>query len=80
MEWTIWTGFAAGLVNSTATAPVGVSGAVFLLPVQLSVLWVPSPAVTPTHLLFDVVAGPGALWRYRRDSALRGGLVRRLVA
>ncbi|MFF8574021.1 sulfite exporter TauE/SafE family protein [Streptomyces sp. CA-100214] len=80
MEWTIWAGFAAGLLISTLTAPVGVSGAVFLLPVQLSVLGVPSPAVTPTNLLFNVVAGPGALWRYRRDGALRGALARRLVA
>ncbi|MFJ6494573.1 sulfite exporter TauE/SafE family protein [Streptomyces virginiae] len=80
MEWTIWAGFAAGLLISTVTAPVGVSGAVFLLPVQLSVLGVPSPAVTPTNLLFNVVAGPGALWRYRRDGALRGPLARRLVA
>ncbi|MFJ9594470.1 sulfite exporter TauE/SafE family protein [Streptomyces virginiae] len=80
MEWTIWAGFAAGLLISTVTAPVGVSGAVFLLPVQLSVLGVPSPAVTPTNLLFNVVAGPGALWRYRRDGALHGGLARRLVA
>jgi uncharacterized membrane protein YfcA len=40
VEWTIWAGFAAGLL----TAPVGVSGAVFLLPVQLSVLSVPSHA------------------------------------
>ncbi|MGC0327054.1 putative membrane protein YfcA [Streptomyces sp. SAI-170] len=80
MEWTIWAGFAAGLVISTVTAPVGVSGAVFLLPVQLSVLGVPSPAVTPTNLLFNVVAGPGALWRYRRDGAPRGSLARQLVA
>ncbi|MEU1519004.1 sulfite exporter TauE/SafE family protein [Streptomyces sp. NPDC005811] len=79
MEWTIWAGLAAGLLISTVTAPVGVSGAVFLLPVQLSVLDVPSPAVTPTNLLFNVVAGPGALWRYRRNGALRGTLARRLV-
>ncbi|RDD85935.1 sulfite exporter TauE/SafE family protein [Streptomyces parvulus] len=75
----IWAGFAAGLLISTVTAPVGVSGAVFLLPVQLSVLGVPSPAVTPTNLLFNVVAGPGALWRYRRDGSLRAGLARRLL-
>lgn len=80
VDWTIWLGFAAGLLISVVTAPVGVSGAVFLLPVQLSVLGVPSPAVTPTNLLFNVVAGPGALWRFRRDGALRGGLARRLVA
>ncbi|MFF5958836.1 TSUP family transporter [Streptomyces luteogriseus] len=79
MEWTVWAGLAAGLLIAVVTAPVGVSGAVFLLPVHLSVFGVPSPAITPTNLLFNVVAGPGALWRYRRDGALRGGLARRLV-
>ncbi|MEU9572958.1 sulfite exporter TauE/SafE family protein [Streptomyces massasporeus] len=79
MDWTVLGGLAAGLVLATVTAPVGVSGAVFLLPVQLSVFGVPSPAVTPTNLLFNVVAGPGALWRFRRDGALHGDLARRLV-
>jgi hypothetical protein len=36
-------GLAAGLLIATVTAPVGVSGAVFLLPVQFSLLGVPSP-------------------------------------
>lgn len=76
----MWAGLAAGLLIAVVTAPVGVSGAVFLLPVHLSVFGVPSPAITPTNLLFNVVAGPGALWRYRRDGALRGDLARRLVA
>ncbi|MFF0059429.1 TSUP family transporter [Streptomyces microflavus] len=80
MEWTLWAGLVAGLLIAVVTVPVGVSGAVFLLPVHLSVLGVPSPAITPTNLLFNVVAGPGALWRYRRDGALRGDLARRLVA
>ncbi|MGN9761053.1 sulfite exporter TauE/SafE family protein [Streptomyces sp. SD31] len=79
MDWTVPGGLASGLLIATVTAPVGVSGAVFLLPVQLSVFGVPNPAVTPTNLLFNVVAGPGALWRYRHDGALRGDLTRRLV-
>ena len=62
-------GFAAGLAVATVTAPVGVSGAVFLLPIQLSVLEVPNPAVTPTNLLFNIVSIPGAL--------ARGGVPRR---
>jgi hypothetical protein len=69
-----------GLVIATVTAPVGVSGAVFLLPVQLSVLGVPSPAVTPTNLLFNVVAGPGALLRHRSQGSLNTPLTRRLIA
>ncbi|MCX5366824.1 sulfite exporter TauE/SafE family protein [Streptomyces sp. NBC_00124] len=79
MDWTWAGGLAVGLLLATVTAPVGVSGAVFLLPIQLSVFGVPNPAVTPTNLLYNVVAGPGALWRYRRDGALRGDLARRLV-
>ncbi|MFJ4366682.1 sulfite exporter TauE/SafE family protein [Streptomyces chartreusis] len=72
-------GLGVGILIAVVTAPVGVSGAVFLLPVQLSVFAVPNPAVTPTNLLYNVVAGPGALLRYRRDGALTGPLVRRLV-
>lgn len=73
-------GFAAGLVIATLTAPVGVSGAVFVLPVQLSVLGVPNPAVTSTNLLYNVIATPGALLRYRRDGLLLTPLTRLLVA
>ena len=72
-------GLVAGLLIATVTAPVGVSGAVFLLPVQFSLLGVPSPAVTPTNLLFNVIAGPGALLRYRRQGGGTGPLARRLV-
>ncbi|MEV0174533.1 sulfite exporter TauE/SafE family protein [Streptomyces sp. NPDC050803] len=81
MDWSTGVlGFAAGVLIALVTAPVGVSGAVFLLPVQLSVLGVPSPAVTPTNLLYNVVAGPGALLRYGRDGLLNGPLTRRLIA
>ena len=69
----------AGFVISVVTTPVGVSGAVFLLPVQLSVLDVPNPAVTPTNLLFNVVSGPGALLRYRRRGSLASPLTRLLL-
>ncbi|MBL1110691.1 sulfite exporter TauE/SafE family protein [Streptomyces sp. 5-8] len=81
MDWSTGVlGFAAGMLIAIITAPVGVSGAVFLLPVQLSALGVPSPAVTPTNLLFNVVAGPGALLRYRHDGMLYGPLTRLLIA
>ena len=67
MTWsTAVLGMGAGLLTAVVSAPVGVSGAVFLLPVQLSLLEVPSPAVTPTNLLFNLVAVPGALVRYRK--------------
>ncbi|MGD9527017.1 TSUP family transporter [Pseudonocardia sp.] len=71
--------FGAGLVVAIVTSPVGVSGAVFLLPVQLDILRIPSPAVTPTNLLFNVVSTPGAILRYRRTGALGGQLTRQLI-
>ncbi|MEU4624124.1 sulfite exporter TauE/SafE family protein [Actinoplanes sp. NPDC023801] len=73
------TGLLAGFLISIVTAPVGVSGAVFLLPVQLSVLHVPNPAVTPTNLLYNVVAGPGALLRYLRQGGFDRTLTRLLI-
>ncbi|MEX5637781.1 TSUP family transporter [Parafrankia sp. FMc2] len=72
--------FVAGFLIAAVTAPVGVSGAVFMLPVQLDVLHTPNPAVTPTNLLFNVVATPGALLRYRARGQGAGPLARRLVA
>jgi len=61
------------------TTPVGVSGAVFLVPVQVSLLHTPSPAVTPTNLLYNLIAIPGALLRFRREGRLGGPLTRLLV-
>ncbi|MET3961099.1 putative membrane protein YfcA [Marmoricola sp. OAE513] len=69
----------AGFLLAAVAAPVGVSGAVFLLPVQLSVLSVPNPQVTPTNLLYNVVAGPGAITRYRRQRQLDTALTWALV-
>ncbi|GAA5156279.1 sulfite exporter TauE/SafE family protein [Nocardioides marinquilinus] len=69
-----------GFGVAALTAPVGVSGAVFLLPVQLSGFGVPNPRVTPTNLLYNVVSGPGALLRYRRQQQWDVALVRALLA
>ncbi|GAB2856843.1 TSUP family transporter [Nocardioides pacificus] len=73
-------GFAAGLVIATLTAPVGVSGAVFMLPIQLSVLAVPNPAVTATNLLYNVIASPGALFKYSRNGLLSGPMTSLMLA
>lgn len=45
-------GAAVAFCLATLTTPVGVSGAVFLVPFQISVLHTPSPSVTPTNLLY----------------------------
>jgi uncharacterized protein len=77
-EWPVGAGCA--FLLALVTAPVGVSGAVLLLPIQLSLLHVASPAVTPTNLLFNVAAVPGGLMRFRRERRLSNPLTGLLVA
>lgn len=76
-DWLL--GALAGVLIAAVTTPVGVSGAVFLLPFQLSVLGVPSPAVTPTNLLYNVISVPGGLYRYSRRQPLRSPLTRMIL-
>jgi uncharacterized protein len=73
-------GFGAALLISAVASPAGVSGAVLLLPFQVSVLGTPSPAVTPTNLLYNVIAAPGALYRYWRQDQTGGRLTALLLA
>src|SRR5258707_15337017 len=78
--WVEITALAAAFVIAAVTTPAGVSGAVLLLPFQVSVLGTPSPAVTPTNLLYNVVATPGAIWRYRQQGQTGGRLLLVLLA
>lgn len=77
-EWPI--GALCAFLLALITTPAGVSGAVLLLPIQLSVLHVPSPAVTPTNLLFNVAAVPGGLLRFWHERRLSTTLTWVLVA
>jgi uncharacterized protein len=78
--WTEVVALAAAYVVAVLATPVGISGAVLLLPFQVSVLGTPSPAVTPTNLLYNVVATPGALYRYWRQQQTGGRLALVLIA
>lgn len=80
MPWQWLLGASGAFVLALLTTPAGVSGAVLLLPYQVSVLGVPSPAVTPTNLLFNVFSTPGALIRFARERRLRSPLAGVLVA
>ncbi len=80
MSWQWPAGAACGFLIALVTTPAGVSGAVLLLPVQLSVLRVPSLAVTPTNLVFNVVAVPGGLLRFWRERRLFNALSALLIA
>jgi uncharacterized membrane protein YfcA len=78
--WVFPVAFVAAFVVASFASPAGVSGAVLLLPFQVSVLGTPSPAVTPTNLLYNVSATPGALYRYWRQGQTGGTLTRQLLA
>jgi uncharacterized membrane protein YfcA len=78
--WTEVVALAAAYVVAVLATPAGISGAVLLLPFQVSVLGTPGPAVTPTNLLYNVVATPGALYRYWRQRQTGGRLALVLIA
>ena len=78
--WTEVAALAAAFAIAVLATPAGISGAVLLLPFQVSVLGTPSPAVTPTNLLYNVVATPGALYRYWRQGQTGGRLALVLIA
>jgi uncharacterized membrane protein YfcA len=78
--WTQVVALAAAFVIALLATPAGISGAVLLLPFQVSVLGTPSPAVTPTNLLYNVIATPGALYRYWRQGQTGGRLALVLIA
>jgi len=58
--------FAISAVTSTG----GVSGAFLILPFQVSVLGFTSPAVSPTNMVFNIVAIPGGVYRYIREGRM----------
>jgi uncharacterized membrane protein YfcA len=78
--WTEVVALIAAFAIAVLATPAGVSGAVLLLPFQVGVLGTPSPAVTPTNLLYNVVATPGALYRYWRQGQTGGTLAVVLIA
>jgi uncharacterized protein len=78
--WTEIVALVAAFAIAVVASPAGISGAVLLLPFQVSVLGTPSPAVTPTNLLYNVVATPGALYRYWRQGQTGGRLALALIA
>jgi uncharacterized membrane protein YfcA len=66
---------AAYLIAAIKTL-AGISGAVLLLPFQVSVLGLPGPLVTLTNLLYNVVSTPRGA---RIQSRMPDVVIRRLV-
>lgn len=70
----------AGYAVAVLATPAGISGAVLLLPFQVRVLDVPPAVATPTNLVYNLVATPGALYRYWRQKQTGGRLTLVLIA
>lgn len=66
----LWLPPLVAFVVSFFTSMGGVSGAFLLLPFQMSYLNFTSPAVSPTNLVFNVVAIPSGVWRYLREGRM----------
>ena len=80
MPVTLWLPPLAAFVISFVTSMAGISGAVLLAPFQISFLGAAGPAVSATSLLFNVIATPGAVYRYFREGRLVFPLAMLLIA
>jgi len=67
-------------VVSSLTASAGVSGAFLLLPFQVSVLGFTSPAVSPTNLIYNIVATPGGVYRYWKERRMAWPIAWAIIA
>lgn len=67
VETYVWLPPLVAFAISFFTSMSGVSGAFLLLPFQMSVLGFVSPAVSPTNLVFNIVAIPSGVYRYYRE-------------
>ena len=70
METLIWLPPVAAFVISFFTSMGGISGAFLLLPLQMSVLGLTSPAVSATNLVFNLIATPPGVYRYWREKRI----------
>jgi uncharacterized membrane protein YfcA len=66
----VWLPPLAAFAVSLFTSMAGVSGAFLLLPFQMSFLGFTSPAVSPTNLVYNVVAIPSGVYRYLREGRM----------
>jgi len=67
-------------VVSFFTSMGGVSGAFLLLPFQVSVLGFTSPSVSPTNLVYNIVAIPSGVYRYIKEGRMAWPLAWVIIA
>ena len=67
-------------IVSFFTSMGGVSGAFLLLPFQISVLGFTSPSVSPTNLVYNIVAIPSGVYQYVREGRMAWPLAWVIIA
>jgi len=65
-----WLPALVAFLISSVTSVGGVTGAFILLPFSVSVLGYTTPGVSPTNMLYNVVAIPGGIYRYHREKRM----------
>lgn len=68
--WVLAGCFGIALTISFFTSMAGVSGAFALVPVQVSLLGITGPVVSATNHLYNLVATPGGILRYRKEGRM----------
>jgi uncharacterized protein len=74
-----WLPIIIAFIVSAVSSTGGLSGAVFLLPIQLSLFGFAGPSVSSTNLFFNVIASPGGVYRYWHEKRLVAPIVRATV-
>ena len=65
-----WLPMLVAFCISSITSTGGVTGAFILLPFAVSVLGYDSPGVSPTNMLYNVVAIPSGVYRFHRENRM----------
>lgn len=65
-----WLPAIVAFLISFFTSMGGVSGAFLLLPFQISFLGFSGPAVSPTNLVYNIIAIPGGVYRFIREQRM----------
>ena len=59
--------FLTAFIIALVTSPAGISGAILLMPFQISVLGIRDPSANATNFLYNVIAIPSGVYRYWRE-------------
>ena len=70
IEVALWVPPLVAFVISFFTSMGGISGALLLLPFQMSFLGYANPSVSATNHLFNIVAIPGGVYRYYKEGRM----------